>query len=227
MAVDSAESEEPFELVDRVPRTDQERDRLLASGQAGWEYLLFAGRLRSRYDALRLRRRDHDLGLSSGPFRAVGADDLAGFVSERFAHMQWIIRELGRAMAGQEAAFGAPGTPGDAELIEHFADMVVRVYSRLLDWADGIRAVGVPDEFEATTELMSRAGDECMAGIDRFIADLVRDADRLPGLLASHEDGDSPLTIEVTLTLDADDDLLDEVVAGLRDAYAAQTEEAT
>lgn len=214
-------SPDPQGAVKRVPRTAEERQQLLSARQGGWEHLLFAGRLLERHSDLRLARRDHELGLASGPFLQVDADEAVDFVQACFSQITWTTRELSRALAGQEAAFGRPGEPGDVELIEHLADVLIRVEKRLLDWADQVRCAGVPSEFETTMELVSRVGDECLAAISSFVDKAVEQTDALPDSLRSRSDGDEPLKVVSNLELTVDDDLLEEVLASLREAVGA------
>jgi hypothetical protein len=129
----------------RSPRTAEQKRELLAQRPEAWECLLYAGVLWQRRQALESKWRDYELGygrptrqhLDDRQALAVlsnASDDLA-------ACSQNIVKMLDSK--AQERAFGAPGQPGNPELIEHIATRIVEGYEEMLDVAAGLRGTGV------------------------------------------------------------------------------------
>jgi hypothetical protein len=216
-----SEPEAPERLV-RVPRDEAETSTLLDARPPGWEYLLFAGRLMQGRTALRIARREHELAVPSGPYRRLDVDEVTDHLSTEFGHLSWVIEPMERLFAAQEDAFGAPGESGDAELIEHFADWIVGVYRRLMDWASRIRSVDVPEEFEPAVKLWAHAADASIEEISDFIEATSTRLDEVAFAMADSPSGaqDEPISVELTLTLTVDDALVEEGLAMLRDAVA-------
>lgn len=193
-----------------VPRTPEELDELLVARPDGWEFLLFAGLLLQGKNDLELRWRDHQLRLSTAEYHRLAEDEVAGYLGEAFGRLGWTIGPIERVFAAQEDAFGKPGESGDAALIEHFACWIIEIYRRLLDWAGTVRSAGVPEGFELAVELSSQAADVPLERIRSFIDETVLAFDQLPAKLAAPRDEREP--VEVTLTLEADHDLMEAAV---------------
>lgn len=121
-----------------------------------------------------------------------------------------------RVFVAQEDAFGKPGEPGDAGLIQHFAGWIIEVYRRLLDRAGTVRSAGVPEEFELAVELSSQAADLPLLRIRSFIDETVAAVDQLPAKLAAPENERLPIELRLTLTLEADNELMGAAVDELR-----------
>jgi hypothetical protein len=205
-----------------VPRDAEQTQALLATRPAGWEYLLFAGRLVQAQRALRLGWRNHVLELPRGPYRALAGDEVPNYLSGEFGRLGWIIEPMQRVLAAQEDAFGRPGESGEPDLIEHLADWIVGIYRQLMDWAADMRNVGVPEEFEPAVKLFAHAGDASIEQIRDFIDASARRLDELAVQLANQrpEEPAEPITVELTLTLTVDDALNEEALAMLGDAVA-------
>lgn len=205
-----------------VPRDAQQTRALLDTRPAGWEYLLFAARLAQGKHALRLAWRDHVLELSSGPYRRLEPDEVTGYLSGEFGRLAWLIEPMQRVFAAQEDAFGRPGEPGEPELIEHFADWIVGIYRQLMEWAAGVRSVGVPEEFEPAVRLWAHAGDASIEQISSFIDVTAQRLDEVAAQLAGRQPGDDeePIAVDLSLTLTIDEALNEEALAMLGDAVA-------
>lgn len=199
-----------------VPRTPEQLQQLVAERPTGWEFLLFAGVLLQGKNDLKLRWRDHQLRLPTAEYHRVDEDDVAGYLGAAFGRLGWTLGPVERVFDAQEDAFGEPGEPGDAALIQHFADWIIEVYRRLLDWAGTVRSAGVPEEFELAIELSSQAADLPLERIRSFIDETVAAVDQLPAKLAAPENEREPIELQLTLTLDADNELMGAAVDELR-----------
>ena len=199
-----------------VPRTPKQLQELVAARPDGWELLLFAGVLMQGKNDLDLRWRDHQLRLPSADYHRLEEDEVAGYLGAAFGRLGWTLAPIERVFAAQEDAFGKPGAPGDAALIQHFAGWIIEVYRRLLDWAGTVRSAGVPEEFELAVELSSQAADFPLERIRSFIDETVDAVDQLPAKLAMPENGREPIELRLTLTLEADDKLMGAAVDELR-----------
>jgi hypothetical protein len=130
-----------------------------------------------------------------------------------------------RVFAAQEDAFGKPGEPGDAALIQHFAGWIIEVYRRLLDWAGTVRSAGVPEDFELAVELSSQVADLPLERIRSFIDETVTAVDQLPTKLATPENEGQPIELRLTLTLEADNELMGAAVDELRRVLGQEPDE--
>ena len=199
-----------------VPRTPEQLHDLVAARPGGWEYLLFAAVLLQGKNDLELRWYDHRLGLPTAEYHRVDEDEVVGYVGAAFGRLGWTLRPINRVFAAHVDAFGRPGEPGDAALIQHFAGWIIEVYRRLLDWAGVVRSAGVPDEFELAVELSSQAADLPLEQIRSFIDETVAAVDQLPAQLMAHREEHEPIELRLTLTLEADNELMGAAVDELR-----------
>lgn len=185
-----------------------------------WEFLLFGGVLWQGAERLSLAWRDHQLELPIADYRRLNDDEVAGFLSEAFGRLSWIIAPLQRVFAAHEDAFGKPGESGDEKLIRHFAEWLISVYSQLLDWAGMVRSADPPEGFEKAIELSAHAADMPIDQIRKFITNTVEQLERIPENFARPEEEreKDPLNLDMTLTLSADEALMDEAVTELRSA---------
>lgn len=204
-----------------APKDHEQIPQLLEERPPGWEYLLFGGLLRQGKDELELAWRDCQLRLPTGPYRRLAEDEVAGFLSEAFGRLSWIIEPLARVFEAQEDAFGKPGEPGDERLIEHFAGWIISVYRQLLEWAGAVRSADPPEELRKAVELSAHGADAPIQAIREFIDRTAAQLGRIPEHFARpEEEREDGLLLELTLTLSADDALLDEAVAELRNGLA-------
>ena len=206
----------PASASGRVPRTSQELQELVAARPGGWELLLFAARLLQGKNDLELRWRDHQLRLPTADYHRLDEDEVAGYLSAAFGRLGWTLRPIERVFAAHEDAFGKPGEPGNVALIQHFADWIIEVHRRLLDWAGTLRSVGVPEEFELTVELSSQAADLPLERLRSFIDETVAAVDELPGKLGAPENERESIELDLTLTLEADSELMEAAIDELR-----------
>ena len=76
----------------------------------------------------------------------------------------------------QERAFGKPGEPGDAALIQHLAKRTVDGYTELMEWARRLRSMPVPTEmqevFRLAAAMMDRPVKEFREYDDQVVAQL-------------------------------------------------------
>lgn len=194
----------PSVPVLRVPRTSQQQRELLARRPDGWEYLLYAGVLWQRREALELKWRDHEIGYAPRTGRHLDDQEAARFLENSMNDMQALAGTLMKVFDQRflEMAFGAPGSPGDPGRIEHLASRLVSTYEALMDIAAAIRGAGVSERMERVMELAAKLADRPLGQFRGFIDRVAVETDRLPELLA--EDDPSPIEIEITLVLSMD-----------------------
>lgn len=142
------------DYIRQVPRDESGRLELLALRPPLWEYLLFANVLITSRSVHEARWRDFQLGytLKIGP--TIEPNQIPAMISERMSHASAITGNLERILApgAQEQAFGKPGEPGNAALIEHMALRLIDLYALLLSWAEDTRALRVPNWAEQLKE---------------------------------------------------------------------------
>lgn len=209
-------------------RTDPEKLRRVvaelpdAQRPAAWEHLLFGSVLRTGKDRLEPSWRDHQLRLPTSTYRRLEEDEVADFVAEAYARLRWIVRPLERVFDAHEDAFGRPGEPGDAALIQHFAEWIASVYKQLLDWSGEVRSADPPEALRRTLELLAHSADAPIEQIRGFIDHVGDELDRIPEHLSQSEAdrSENPLRLELVLELFVDEFLLEEVLAELETGLA-------
>jgi hypothetical protein len=205
------------------PRNADEQRALLASRPPGWEYLLFAGVIRQRRDALEPKWRDQELHLPSRARNYLEWDEVPGFLSRAFKRLRATIEPLTPLFENQQDAFGAPGEPGDQVRIEHFANWVMDAYEDMLQWGAEMRAVESTDEFERAIQLAAKVTDQPLGEIRSFVDRLIVDTERIADFVALpiEEQEANPLVIKATLAVSVDTDLMNEAAAELSRAVDA------
>ena len=118
-------------------------------------------------------------------------------------------------------AFGRPGEPGDAALIQHLAKRTIDGSAELMAWARQLRSMRVPatmhEVFRLAAAMMDTPVEECREYVDQAVAQLDQMAD-----LIAHADADpditedDPLTVTIRLTLTIDDEAVEAFNAELR-----------
>jgi hypothetical protein len=192
----------------RSPRTAQEQRQLLIVRQPGWEYLLFAGVLAQNVRRLELKEHDHELQLIRGSRQHLDLQETTQYLSHAFGDLAAVWKPMGRLFepSTQEQAFGAPGEPGDAARIEHFAQWIVDMYEQTLDWGLAMRRLDVPDPLKKAVDLAAQAANQPASDVKRFINRAIEETDRIPTALATPDP--LPVKIELALVLTVDDQLL-------------------
>ncbi len=190
----------------RVPRAPEQQRELLARRPDGWEYLLYAGVLWQRRQALEPKWRDHELGYARRTGQHLDSRQTLSFLNNAFDDLTACGPNIERMLApnAQERAFGPLGQPGDPALIEHIATRLVGIYEEMLDIAAALRATGVPEEMEPLMQAAAQLTDTPLREVRDFIDQFVASADSLPERLALNQ----PIIIELTLTLTIDEEAL-------------------
>jgi hypothetical protein len=209
----------PDELTYRgPPRTADEQEHLLRFQPPAWEYLLFAGVLRQRRDALAHKWRDQELRLPSRVKTTVNEEDVTSVLASAFGRLGAIVEPMTRVFEGQQDAFGAPGEPGDPVRIAHFANWMANAYEDMLDWGTELRGVRGPEEFQLAIELAARSVDQPLLQVHNFINETVEAMERIPEHMEKTpaEREAEPLLIASTLLISVDDTLMESAIQELR-----------
>lgn len=195
-------SDEKYML--RVPTDESGRLEILSLRPPLWEYILFANRLyvdRKRRDS---QWRDFRLGytMNVGPVVEIG--QLGTVLSERCSYASALVANIERIVApsAQDEAFGLPGEPGDAELIEHMATRIMDLYGELLAWGSETRALRVPDEGKRAKEILASFVSQPVRRTHEFVDECITSLEQTIGSLANGDEG--PHTIELRVEYEID-----------------------
>ncbi|MFE0356347.1 toll/interleukin-1 receptor domain-containing protein [Streptomyces nigra] len=190
----------------RVPRTAEQQRELLAQRPPAWEYLLFGGVLWQRREALEEKWRDHELGYAGRTGRHYTNEQVFTFLGNSLNDLSVGPQNIAKMLSleVQERAFGAPGEPGNPELIEHIARRIVGSYEQMIDVAAGLRGAGISGEVSDVAEATARLADQPLKQIRDFIDQLVAELDTVPERIARGEE----LRISMDLILALDEDAL-------------------
>lgn len=198
-----------------MPRDESGRLELLALRPPLWEYLLFGNVLYVSRSAYEDRWRDFQLGYSLRVGPVIEPAQILEVISERMSYGMAIIGNSKRILdpSAQVRAFGNPGEPGDAALIEHMAVRLIDLYALLLGWAEETRALRVPDWAERLKELTVGFVRQPLQRTHDFVDEFITEIEQA---IADIADGRSHLTITMELTFEVEDALVRESERELR-----------
>jgi hypothetical protein len=189
--------------INRVPRTEAERQQLLLERPIGWEFHSFAARLLNERNAVERKYRDYLMGY------AVLGDKLVSFLEaveyiDRVLHDSLlIVGDLERIMNDDDAkehAFGAQGEDGDPEAIADLAKSMNIGYEKLMDSAAEVRGTRKPSEFDRYFELVASSDDSAISSYRKFVDDVVAYNDRFPAQIAAGDIEESDFTLRLTVS---------------------------
>lgn len=197
-----------------IPTTKHAQGEVIKERPLGWEYRLYAGVLLQGRIELEGKWLDHELRLPRGPRQAPDPDEFMTFVSSQLDWARRRIENLNVLFEAEviERAFGPSGEPGDPERIEHLARGILQIYESMLDWAASLRNVDVPSLYRRVFVLISRMLDGPVIQIRDFIQ-MVADEIAEIEIKSATATEESPLIIHLTLTLELEDGLEDELDA--------------
>ncbi|MGI5398402.1 toll/interleukin-1 receptor domain-containing protein [Streptomyces sp. CA-135486] len=187
----------------RVPRTPDQHRELLAQRPPAWEYLLWGGVLWQRRDTLEAKWRDHELGYASRTGQHYDNQQAVTFLQNSLSDLSACPPNVLKMVSPevQERAFGAPGEPGNADLIEHIATRFVGIYEQMMDVAAALRGAGVSGAMSEVMEATAQLADCPLREIRAFIDQVVAELDAVPEKIAR---GEAPqITMELILTMDS------------------------
>jgi len=188
-----------------IPRTPEQQASLIAARPACWEYLLFAGALVQGEEALEFDFLDHKLRIA--PEReALDFHTTLGTIRSTFSRASGFVEPIDRAFTrdAQEHAFGRLGEHGDVLAIQHLARIVIDTYGSFLQAAEQLRSIDPPQLLRQALSLALQFLDAPLASIRDFISRTVEEVDRLP----EHLERGEPVTVEIALVLDVDQEVL-------------------
>jgi hypothetical protein len=171
--------------IERVPRTAEERSELVSTKPDGWEYLLFASLLYVKKEELEPRWTGHVAGHRAARDFGLSLVQAIAELDQALPGVEAIAGQIDTALAPdvQERAFGKLGEEGDARLIAELADHLIAPYRGFLDWADELRADGVPEQVRDLFDLAAQLVDQPMREFRAFVDDTVTQLDDLPAAL--------------------------------------------
>jgi hypothetical protein len=204
----------PVPTVVGVPRTAKEQRQLLSQRPPAWEFLFYASVLLQRRADVEEKWRDHELHYAPRTGKHVGDGAAVEYLSSAVDEVMEIVGGINRVLDSdaQDLAFGAPGEPGSPERIEHLATRLIGVYEELLDWARGLRGIGVSSELRNIFELTARLADLPVQQIRDMVDYYVAEVERIPEQLRRGE----AVHLEMTLKLDMDPEASSEFVNELK-----------
>ena len=192
----------PPPAVRRVPRNQEEIQRLLEQRPPLWEYLLYAATLLQGASRLESKYRDHEIGFARMSGNHVDIADLPGVLRTAQSRMLGTIENFNAVLEhnAQKAAFGTSGTPGDPERIVHIADRAVSVYEDLLDTAAWLRSLPVTEESaRRNLRVLARSLDQPIGSTRAFLNGYAREANRSAEQVERNR---LPSTAKMTMTYD-------------------------
>lgn len=192
--------------INRVPRTEAERQQVLVERPIGWEYLYFAGQLLHERENIEGKYRDFDIHYAPSTDEVIQRTDLADYISRRLSDAVRLARQLNDLVsdsAVRERAFGAPGEAGDPARLAHLAKRWNSVYEEFLDWAASLRGVSVPSQFHRLLELLARYAEGPVEQYRQMVDEYVANVDKIPASIVAGE----PVRIQMSLVISIPDEV--------------------
>jgi hypothetical protein len=195
----------PPSEITRVPRTEAERQQILAERPRGWEFLYFAGQLLHERNGVEDKYRDHEIQYAALTGE-VADDPVFGYITHRLNDAMSLANKMSALVgntAAKERAFGPPGQAGDPERLAHLAKRWNSSYEEFMDWASRVRGVTAPSEYHPLLDLLACYADDPVEKYRRMVDEYVAKIDGIPAALAAGEQ----IRIEMNLTISVPDDL--------------------
>ncbi|MFS8098334.1 TIR domain-containing protein [Lentzea alba] len=190
-----------------TPITPQSVAALVREKPRGWEYLLYVTVVSQGLRELESKYWEHFLRYAP---RNGSVEHGSGItlIRDRNVLLSEIIKvavETLFTVETQEAAFGAPGTPGDPDRIVHLGELFVRTFDEILEWARGIHGTSYAHESaRLVARLQARFADQQLQAMHGLAENLRAVADTLVERLTAGEQIDMtvPLVFEVDPALE-------------------------
>ena len=175
--------------VTRTPRNQAELEALLRLKPLGWEHLYYAGRLLQERDAIEDKYRDYLCARAVPTGEAFPLRHVDRFVDKALAEAKELsgILRVVTSKEVQQAAFGAPGQPGDPARIADLAKRYNDMYEGFLDWVAKVRSANAPAECRHALELLTKLGENPVHDYRAYVDQVVSQLDRLPAATAAGE----------------------------------------
>jgi hypothetical protein len=204
-------SESASRYIDGVPVGESDRFALVFEKPRLWEYALFGSVLVDQLTAYESVYRDYLVGYIAEAGPRVRLPELGAYLSDASSQVLLIVRNFNKLLNGsaQTRAFGAPGQPGDAMLIEHLARRLIDIYGDLLAWAAGIRGTRVDADAERAVELLAQYVDSPIHAIRDFVDDYVQQVNEIPAALRL-DTPKNPIEITMSIVLEIPDSISQE-----------------
>ncbi|MDQ1197418.1 hypothetical protein QE435_003128 [Rhizobium sp. SORGH_AS 787] len=119
-----------------------------------WEYMLTAELLDYHLKPVLRAARDLELGLSVRPRIHLPRGEFFLWMGTKPADLRAFIQALEGLLEEFRNAWGAPGQPGDAELISHVAQLVGRAARHMVEVAEEAKFTNVPEGFEGLADCL-------------------------------------------------------------------------
>jgi hypothetical protein len=192
--------------IDRVPRTEEERQLLLRMRPREWEWLLFGSVLFKEKRALEDAWRNAPPRKPFPPGRVLSAQEAVDYLSKALSRSGRIVTHLDQRMSSraQRRAFGKPGEPGNPGRITKMAEGIVGSYREWLEWADDLRLAPVPRKYGNLFDIASEMADAPIGQIREYIDRTVKELDGVPS--AMHEG--HGFSLDLVLDLGLDDEVM-------------------
>ena len=175
----------------------------------------YAGVLRAGIEALAGKRRDHDIGYAPSTGEYVDRAGIVDFAQAALSDALQIAANFGAVLDHdvQEAAFGAPGEPGDPDRILHMSQRFLSVYEDFMDWSARLRGTAVQGDHARTAlRALAQTADQNVEALSSFVEQFVIDCDSL----LDRVDAGENVNLIVPIELNLDPDLMAEFNAELR-----------
>lgn len=203
------------EFTARTPITPQAVKALTGEKPKGWEYLLYTGVVWQGVRELDDKYREHFLRYAprNGVVEQGNGLDAIRDRNVLLGEIIQVAVDTVFTTQAQEAAFGAPGQPGDPDRIIHLGGLFVRTYDEILDWARQIHGTSYANgDARVAARLQARFADQQLLAMHQVVADLREVADTLVERLTAGEE----INVTVPLVFEVDPELEAEFVVATR-----------
>jgi hypothetical protein len=193
----------------KVAQTKDELRELISQRTPVWEYVLYASVLYQGRKDLGPLIRDHALGYAPSNEKRVSYFDEANqVVYDMYNDLLRFVDDFNRLLSddAQIAAFGAPGEPGDPDLIIHLGERFMSTYKQLLDVAADLRGIRVSRDFAQLLQLAASVVTRPLADLDRYINTFVSMINEMHEKIVH---GEVPNPVQLVVEVGLDDAALD------------------
>lgn len=169
-----------------------------------WEYKLIGEILKTEYDKVQELKRDFEYGLYFGEKRTY--EDLSEFfnwMQLQINNLQGIVDNLNSLIySALPDAIGAPGEPGDIEIIIYTSQKMIFLYKSIIVWGINLKAVQPSEDEIKLVEVLKSFAEVTIKDCENYFNEYWSMVEKLP---ASEDSIKEPMEFHLTFTLHSPD----------------------
>ncbi|MFJ3418295.1 caspase domain-containing protein [Streptomyces sp. NPDC086082] len=192
-----------------VPRTANDRARLLVDRPHSWDYLLYASSLFLGLRSIDDKWKAYEEGCGENQ-RRMSVAQLCRYLDDSIDGLKEIISGIDECLSRelQDRAFEARSGEEDPELIMRMASRLIGIQEDFIGWAMNIRGIAAPPKAARLIESAASLADRPARQVRTFIEEYIKEVD---GLSRHYAEGETAsISVNLTLELELDKGVIED-----------------